>query len=123
MVKALALIDITPIETSPPLALTVGRATTKAQPGGGARVKEPLGVEKSPDAPSAIVIVPRVVGDVATVLQMLVPPEPGVTVTFANPAKLMQEKSIISAIFVTLTRLLLLQIVFTNDSKEYFFIR
>lgn len=77
-----ALIETTPIETSPPgAAVVVGKETTKVQPGGGARTIDPVGVLKSVISPSVIVIGPSVVGDVATVLHMFVPPLAGFTVT------------------------------------------
>jgi len=83
--NAPALMLITPIETSPPLAVTVGSDTTNVHPAGGDNVIELAPVGKSVWAPSAIVIVPSVVGEVATVLQILVPPDAGVTVTAEKP--------------------------------------
>ena len=93
MLNAPGLILTTPIDTSlPGAAVVVGNETTNVHPGGGASTRELAPVLKSVTAPSVIVIGPSVVGDVATVLQMLVPPLAPVTVTLAKPARLMQHK-------------------------------
>jgi hypothetical protein len=84
MVSEPAVMEVTPILTSPPEAVMVGKTATKDHPAGGESTMELDPDGKSVAKPSVITILPSVVGDVATLLQILVPPEAVVIPTAAD---------------------------------------
>ena len=94
MVSKPAVILVTPIVTSPPTALIVGNTATNDQPTGGASTSWLAPAGKSFVAPSVMLMVPTLVGDVATVLQIAPPFGAGTTVTAEKPVKPAKQSSI-----------------------------
>ena len=94
MVSNPAVILVTPMVTSPPDAVIVGNIATNDQPTGGASTNWLAPEGKSFVKPSVIVIVPTLVGEVATVLHILPPLGAGTTVTAEKPVKPVKQSNI-----------------------------